>query len=406
MRTVLWVWAVAVAGAGWSGCAEVAGTGSGDGQPVQVLAPSGGPAAGLGGDASAGAAATHVSGIVSPGGAMGTAGAPASPDVLPMAGAGIAAGMPGAMAPDVVPVDEASGELCYELRTHGVPSAGDTSKYSIRPGEHYSCFFYRVPWTAPVEGTAFGNVFENQQVLHHWLLYTTAQAQPDGNFVECVGTHIGDTAQLLAGWAVGGKDVVMPKDVGFDLPAPGTTVMVEWHYYNSSGAPVLDGSGIRVCTLPKGTRPNSASITWLGTENLGGPIGMPAGRQSDFSGTCVPRRAGMDATTPIHIFAFLPHMHKLGRNMRSVVNRANGTREEVFNLPFDFNYQIHYDVAVDLYPGDTITSTCTFLNDTNAPVPFGNSSDTEMCYQFAFSYPAGALHNGAFGLNGATNNCW
>jgi len=67
----------------------------------------------------------------------------------------------------------------------------------------------------------------------------------------------------------------------------------------------------------------------------------------------------------------------------------------MLDLPFDFNHQVHHEASVDLYPGDTITSTCTFLNDTDGPVPFGNSSNTEMCYQFAFSYPAGALPNGA-----------
>jgi hypothetical protein len=29
-----------------------------------------------------------------------------------------------------------------------------------------------------------------------------------------------------------------------------------------------------------------------------------------------------------------------------------------------------------------------------------------MCYQFAYSYPVGALNNGVFSLTGATNTCW
>lgn len=296
-------------------------------------------------------------------------------------------------------------ETCYELRMHGGQGVGDTSPYTIQTGEYYQCFYYAAPWTEASEGTRFGNVFEHEAVLHHWLLYTTSTVAP-GTSVDCVGTHIGDTAQLLAGWAVGGLDVEMPPDVGFEVPAPGTNLLVEWHLYNSTGAAVPDTSGMQVCVVPKGTRPKTGGMTWLGTENFNGPLGMPAGMQSDFSGTCVPSREGMNATDPIHIFAFLPHMHKLGRNMRSVINRANGTQEQVFDMPFDFNHQIHYEVSVDLYPGDTITSTCTFFNDTAAAVPFGNSSDTEMCYQFAMASPASALKNGVFGLNGASNNCW
>jgi hypothetical protein len=60
-----------------------------------------------------------------------------------------------------------------------------------------------------------------------------------------------------------------------------------------------------------------------------------------------------------------------------------------------------------LKPGDSITSTCTF--DVPAPggIPFSISSDGEMCYQFAYSYPVGSLiNNNMPSLIGATNTCW
>jgi hypothetical protein len=75
-------------------------------------------------------------------------------------------------------------------------------------------------------------------------------------------------------------------------------------------------------------------------------------------------------------------------------------------MPFDFNYQVHYDADVTLMPGDTIQSFCEFRNDTDHSTPFGPSTKQEMCYQFAFSYPAGALDNGVVSLIGATNTCW
>jgi len=80
----------------------------------------------------------------------------------------------------------------------------------------------------------------------------------------------------------------------------------------------------------------------------------------------------------------------------------------VFNQPFDFNYQVHYkqDPPVVLQANDRIHSVCTFFNDTGHNVAFGQSTKAEMCYQFAFSYPAGALDNGILSLIGATNTCW
>jgi hypothetical protein len=308
------------------------------------------------------------------------------------------------MPPEVgapVPVDP--NETCFELRMHGGQSASDTSPFTIQSGERYHCFYYTVPWTEPVVATRFGNVFDNPALLHHWLLYTTS-TRASGTSAECTGSHIGDNAQLLSGWAVGGQDLVMPADTGLELPAPGTNLLVEWHLYNNGGLPTPDNSGLEVCTVPRGMRPKVGSMTTLGTEDFG--LGIPAGTQSEYTSTCVPSRAGMSATDPIHIFTFLPHMHKLGRNLRSVVNRANGTQETVFDKPFDFMQQIHYPASIDLMPGDTVTSTCTFHNDTPLPVAFGPSSEQEMCYQFVLSSPAGALKNGVFGLNGASTNCW
>ena len=124
------------------------------------------------------------------------------------------------------------------------------------------------------------------------------------------------------------------------------------------------------------------------------------------SGTCNPLREGMNSTDPIRILAFWPHMHTLGTNMKRVINRRGGMSETVFDKPFDFDRQIHHPVDLQLMLGDTLTATCTFNNATDKGVPFGESTDTEMCYQFVYSYPAHALENHVLSLLGATNTCW
>ena len=298
------------------------------------------------------------------------------------------------------------GLNCYTFKNHGVPEPGDTTPYPVPGGEQYVSFYFKSPWTEPSELVSFATLYDNRKVLHHWLLYTTLGADMDGTFLPGIGTHIGDSAQLLAGWAVGGNDVEMPTDIALRLPPPGSGVMVEWHFYNAAGLPETDSSAVEICVQPAGTAKNLAGMTWLGTENFNGPLGMPPKVVSEFSGTCIPSRFGMNATDPIRIFTLWPHMHQYGRHMKSQITRANGTTEQVFDKPFDFNYQITYDTGLDLYPGDVITSTCTFENTSNASVAFGPSSNQEMCYQFAYSYPAGALDNGVPSLVGATNTCW
>jgi hypothetical protein len=299
-----------------------------------------------------------------------------------------------------------SGTTCYDLRAHGQPVPDDKTPYPVILGEHYVSFFYTAPWKVPSELVSWRTLYDNKALLHHWLLYTTVGNAMDGTFLPSIGTHVGDAAQLVAGWAVGGNDVDMPEGVGLRMPEPGAGLMLEWHYYNSTGAVAEDSTIVQVCLVPAGTLEHTAGMTWLGTEDLGGPLGMPPGQRSEYGGTCFPSREGMNGSDPIHIFELWPHMHTYGRNMRSVVNRADGKSEEVFNKRFDFNQQITYHAGIDLYPGDTITSTCTFENTSQSGVAFGPSTEQEMCYQFAFSYPAGALDNFVISLVGATNTCW
>jgi hypothetical protein len=296
------------------------------------------------------------------------------------------------------------GETCYNLPVHNGQTVGDMTPYDVSTGEHYEQFYFKVPWTDNEVMTRFGGKMDNLAVVHHWLLFTSNQADSKvGTHETTIGTTLGDSSQLIAGWAVGGDNVTFPSNTGLELTSQGI-LNAQWHYNNTTGAATTDASMIQVCTVPRSMRPDIASLTFLGTENFNGPIGMPAKTMSSFSGTCP-----NDSNAPITIFGFTPHMHKLGRHMNTVVKRAaTGNTETVFDKAFDFNSQITYilDTPIVLQPNDTITSTCTFDNETNAAVPFGPSTTQEMCYNFTMSYPAKALDDGVLSLIGATNTCW
>jgi len=297
-----------------------------------------------------------------------------------------------------------AGETCYELPVHAAQTPGDKTPYTVRTGEHYEQFYVKIPWGPDTLMTRFGSKFDNLKVVHHWLLFTTNRPlSADGTHETTIGSTAGDGSELLAGWAVGGDHVEFPEDTGLEVPASGI-LNAQWHYFNQGTAPEKDASLIQICTVPRAMRKNIASLTFLGTENFNGPLGMPAKTMSDFGGTCT-----NNSGAPITIYGFTPHMHKLGRHMKAQVMRAGtGQLETVFDKPFDFNSQITYilDDLITLQPGDTIISTCTFLNHTDAPVPFGPSTEQEMCYNFTMSYPARKLDNGTLSLIGATNVCW
>jgi hypothetical protein len=296
------------------------------------------------------------------------------------------------------------GETCYEFPVHGGQAPGDKTPYSVRTGEHYEQFYVKVPWGSDTVMTRFGSKLDNLKVLHHWLLFTTNRpVSQDGTHETVAGTTIGDDSQMLAGWAVGGDHVSFPADTGLLLPKSGI-LNAQWHFYNQGTTAENDSSIVQICTVPRAMRKNIASLTFLGTEFFNGPLGMPAHARSDFSGSCT-NTSGV----PVTIYGFTPHMHKLGRRMKTTITRkATGLPETVFDEAFDFNSQITYilDKLITLQPGDEIVTTCTFDNQTDHTVAFGPSTTEEMCYNFTMAYPANKLENGGLSLIGATNVCF
>jgi len=301
------------------------------------------------------------------------------------------------------PLTPGPDETCYEFKAHGVSSPTDTTKFEVQPGESYNQFYYDVPWPPGTLATRFGARFDNLQVVHHWLGFSSQANIQNGTVQKNVlGTTIGESAELIGGWAVGGCNIVFPEAMGLKLPDSGR-IMIQWHHYNSTGTVQEDATAVQWCTVPAGGRPNVGGLTFLGTEFFNGLVGMPPGKMSEFSGSCT-----NDSGKPITLVGFYPHMHLLGVNMKSEVTRVDGSKETVFDHPFVFDHQVNYMLSPGfvLEPGDKITSTCTFNNTTTANVAFGQSTTQEMCYQFTFAYPYDALNNGVFSLIGATNTCW
>jgi hypothetical protein len=319
------------------------------------------------------------------------------------------ADMPGMPTPPVDPTD-AEIETCYELRAHGRPMPRDTSGYKLPPGETYTSFIFKAPWTQPVQGLRFRHLQDNAAVLHHWILYTENAPTADADIQSCALNGLlgflcgqGSTRSMVTGWAPGRGDFRLPEGVGLELPKPGATLALEMHYANYGPAQmtVQDRSGVEVCVTSK-FRPHTASISWLGTES----IRVAGNARATASGTCRPRREGLsNSSEPIHILYSWPHMHRLGRHLTSVVNRTSGVQETLYDGDFTFEYQTVHETPLLLAPGDSITTTCSYENGTPASVGFGQSTAEEMCFNFVYAWPAHALDNPNGSIGEAGNTC-
>ena len=285
---------------------------------------------------------------------------------------------------------------CYEFPVHAQSAPGDKTPFPVS-GQFYSAFYYDMPWDGDAQAISFRSKFDGRSdIVHHWLVYLDENDnQADGTVVaQGSGTHPSNPT-LIAGWAPGAdNNNDLPADVGISMTSPNRKLLIEVHWYNS-GAPHNSTFAIEICTAET-PRPNSATISWLGSE----AIFLNAGVQTTVSGSCAPASAfGVPYTGDIHIVRSWPHMHKLGYRMDSHIIRANGQRELLFDELFSFDNQISYPTPQVLHPGDKIETRCYYNNTAGRFVGIGYNSEDEMCFNFMTAYPPGALKS--FGFLGA-----
>ena len=280
---------------------------------------------------------------------------------------------PGPGIPEITTDPTDPDVTCYDITARSQAKG----KFSVpTTPDFYHCFNYSPPWGSDkVHLVSWRPLIDNDKVIHHWLLYNETAAVTDGASNDCIGAHPG--AQLTAGWAPGGHGFNMPAEVGQDVSGAGFTLEV--HYNNTGTAATPDASGVRVCVTKK-LRKMEAGLHWLGTEL----ILLPAG--GNATGICKP-----SATVPVTIMTSTPHMHLQGRHMKTIINRANGTKETLIDKPFDFQTQLGYETPAVIMPGDYLTTTCTY----GGAATYGEGTKQEMCYNFVLAYPNGGLASGS-----------
>jgi hypothetical protein len=285
-----------------------------------------------------------------------------------------------------VPRPEEIGE-CYRFQAHDQPHAGDQTPYLAQGGEYYSCFYFGVPWAEGTQALTIRSL--DTPLVHHWMLYHATEAYSDGQIIRQAADCGPMVREALGAFGLDQqREQHTPDGVGLQLPPPGPDhgLLLELHYFNP-GQPVRDSAGVEVCTA-KTPRPQTATISTLAATLFT----LPPGQRSEIQTTCTPA-----FDREIYIFRAFPHMHARGTSMDVVIVRADGSRELMLDERYDFNHQITYDVPAVLRPGDRLITTCHYVNDTDLPIAWGLSTYDEMCNNFLYAWPAGALSNGKLG---------
>ncbi|MET0342589.1 MAG: hypothetical protein ABW252_16405 [Polyangiales bacterium] len=281
-------------------------------------------------------------------------------------------------------VDGWDPSLCdevYRIQAHAPNDA--KAPYAVPPGRELNTLVsIDAPWgNEPIQAIAFKPYTDNAKVLHHWIL--------------------NGKGAFLSGWAPGDDEhPPLPSDVAVDMPSGARSMSLNLHYYNTAGTKTeQDKSGVDVCALKKEHFRPKLAATAMGLASIGqGGVLAPAGaKDRAITSVCT-----LGGTEPVHLLTANPHAHTYAVRMRFTVTKG-GQEIVMHDAPFKFGEQGSYPLPggeIVLNPGDKITTQCFYTNPTRKNVTFGESTEDEMCFNFARYYPKGALRCGGGGIGG------
>jgi len=210
---------------------------------------------------------------------------------------------------------------------------------------------------------------------HHTLLSVNeTPTAPDG-VSTCTAGDNGHTTLLGSGVGESYSAGPLPDGVAYKV-AKGSQLNLNLHLFNVSETMLKGVSGTKVRTT------SADKVKQFAETILAGPVSLsiPAGRSTTM-GKCTLK-------SDTSVFAVSPHMHQLGVHLKAVANRAGGMPTvTLYDGPYDFFEQRQFAASLALKAGDTIQVECTYQNDTQRTVKFGESSLDEMCFLGVYRYP-------------------
>jgi hypothetical protein len=263
--------------------------------------------------------------------------------------------------------DETWPEDCEDIYTITAHDPEDPSKpYEIPPDSEVHPFIVMdAPWgDDEVQLLATRPITDNKAAVHHWILW---EAKDRVN---------------LTFWAPGATGDSFADDVGLYMPHGKDSLGLDMHYFNrGNDKPAYDRSGLEVCVTRKNLRPKMATLY-----GLFGNATIPPKQRVENSTSCT-------VTGEMHILGVNPHMHHRGvRGYLSLQRGGTGPVEVLHDGPFSFEEQTLKPIEDTLIKeGDVLTTKCTFVNEDDRMITFGEDTEDEMCINWVRYYPKGGF---------------
>jgi hypothetical protein len=244
-----------------------------------------------------------------------------------------------------------------------------TSNFTLGPGEErFLCYAADTPHDLAVK--RFSVV--GKPAIHHVVLVEAEGVkEPYGESVCDVLFKFSWRPMFVAG--AGNAEINIP-DGAARFVDTGSQVVLQLHLLNASDKPVTDFAEVRMDQSLE-TDADPVGLYVFGTTSLALPPKQPSTVQS----TC-------EVKEDVNIFALMPHMHYLGRKLVLELGADEASLSPIYTRdPYDFDQQTIADLPLKISPGTLSRITCSYENDRDQVITFGESTTNEMCFGIGFA---------------------
>lgn len=258
--------------------------------------------------------------------------------------------------------------------------------------DDYRCFVVDWPAEESTYVVGYDVLPGNDRVVHHLVAYIAApehaafyedlDAADPGAGYSCYGGPGAPDGEdqnyvdWLGGWAPGGGYSQFPHGAGIEME-PGSKVILQMHY-NLENADGGEDDRTRMAIKTADSVEREAWIQpwadpdWLGSEEME----IPAGAED------VTHSFRFSPPVDLTLFTANLHMHQQGVSARMFIERAEGDETCLLDIPrWDFNWQRGYGFVEPevLRSEDTLVLECTWDNNTDEDIHWGDGTGDEMC---------------------------
>ena len=244
-----------------------------------------------------------------------------------------------------------------------------TGDFTVGPGEEvFKCQTIRNPFGVDVD------VLRTESVMapgsHHLIAFFDS-SNTDGPVYTCGGLEFGERVH---GAQVPKYVREYPEGVALPMYA-NEGLRFNMHYLNTTAAPITANVTLTILAAPAGTAQHRAGFLFMNNAN----INVPARSKGTATRTC-------SIPANVQIMDLVSHMHM---HATQIVAKTATGRVVYQGTDWDHPTPSIFDPPLALGTDTEVTWTCSYNNQGDAPLSFGESAATnEMCILGGTFYPA------------------